>query len=232
MPACPGDIISYLEMCQEWGTSFQAGMNFRVRPDHSVLLMSRRPNAPYKDRVEDHGRILIYEGHDARRRVDGLDPKMIDQPRAYPGGSLTQNGLFEQAALSYKNRQQSPELVSVYEKIHSGIWAFNGNFELVDAWLEHDGHRNVFKFRLNISDGTPAAMAAQLDELDHDRLIPSSVKLEVWKRDQGKCVKCGSDKNLHFDHDIPYSKGGSSSDPANIRILCARHNLQKRDNIE
>jgi hypothetical protein len=37
---------------------------------------------------------------------------------------------------------------------------------------------------------------------------------------------------LHFDHIIPYSKGGSSKDPANIQILCGRHNLAKHDKIE
>ncbi len=34
--------------------------------------------------------------------------------------------------------------------------------------------------------------------------------LEVWKRDKGRCVMCGSDNNLHYDHDLPFSKGGSS----------------------
>jgi 5-methylcytosine-specific restriction endonuclease McrA len=58
------------------------------------------------------------------------------------------------------------------------------------------------------------------------------VKLEAWKRDKGKCVKCGSNNNLHFDHIIPYAKGGSSLVAANIQLLCARHNFEKSDNIE
>jgi len=68
--------------------------------------------------------------------------------------------------------------------------------------------------------------------LDNDRLIPSAVKLAVWKRDQGHCIKCGSEDNLHFDHIIPYSKGGSSLVAENIQILCARHNLEKSDRIQ
>ena len=54
-----GDIISYTEMCAEEGTNLQRGMNFRLRNDHSVLLMSLRPNAPYADRIEDDGAILV-----------------------------------------------------------------------------------------------------------------------------------------------------------------------------
>ncbi|MFA5097539.1 MAG: HNH endonuclease signature motif containing protein [Candidatus Margulisiibacteriota bacterium] len=54
----------------------------------------------------------------------------------------------------------------------------------------------------------------------------------MWKRDKGKCVKCGSTKNLHFDHDLPFSKGGTSMTEKNIRILCAKCNLEKSDKIE
>ncbi len=63
-------------------------------------------------------------------------------------------------------------------------------------------------------------------------MIPSSVKREVFKRDKGQCVLCGRKDNLHYDHDFPYSKGGSSLTAANIRLLCARHNLAKSDKIE
>jgi 5-methylcytosine-specific restriction endonuclease McrA len=37
--------------------------------------------------------------------------------------------------------------------------------------------------------------------------------------------------DLHFDHDIPFSKGGSSLTAANVRLLCAKHNLEKSDKI-
>jgi hypothetical protein len=63
----PGEVISYLEMCREEGISLQRGMNYRVGGGDSVVLMSRRPGAPYTDRVEEDGRVLIYEGHDEAR---------------------------------------------------------------------------------------------------------------------------------------------------------------------
>ena len=58
----PNEVISYLAMCQREGTSLQRGMNFGLGGDHSVILMSVRPNAPYNDRFEDDGTTLIYEG--------------------------------------------------------------------------------------------------------------------------------------------------------------------------
>ena len=70
-----------------------------------------------------------------------------------------------------------------------------------------------------------------LSLLEHRRIIPTAVKLEVWKRDGGKCAICGATDELHFDHIIPYSKGGTSLKADNIQLLCARHNLEKRDNI-
>lgn len=71
-----------------------------------------------------------------------------------------------------------------------------------------------------------------LDRTTSVRRIPARVKKAVWTRDEGKCVNCGSMKDLQYDHVIPYSKGGSSSDSKNIQLLCARCNLKKRARIE
>ena len=231
LPHAPGEIISYIEMCQAWSASFQHGMHFRLRPEISVLLMSRRSNAPYSDSLEKNGRVLIYEGHDAPKRRGCPDPKTVDQPRATSNSTLTRNGLFERAAVDTKAGKRPAEIVAVYEKIHVGIWAFNGFFRLTDSWTESDGTRSVFKFRLELAEDLDVA-AAPSNTLPHTRMIPSAVKLEVWKRDQGRCVICGETDNLHFDHDVPYSKGGSSLTAKNIRLLCARHNLTKSDDIQ
>jgi hypothetical protein len=221
-----------MEMCSTIGVNLQRGMNFRLRNTESIILMSLRPGAPYADRVEDEGRTLIYEGHDVARTADVPNPKKMDQPEHNPGGSLTQNGLFAKAAQKYKESVAPPESVRVFEKIRSGIWVYNGLFELVDSWTEQSGGRKVYKFKLRIVSTGERDRPTAAFQAEDDRLIPSSVKLEAWKRDQGRCVKCGAISGLHFDHIIPYSKGGSSKDPANIQILCGRHNLAKHDKIE
>lgn len=198
----------------------------------SVILMSLRPGAPYADRIEENGKILIYEGHDIPSFKGGPKPKLVDQPERNPGGTLTQNGLFFKSAMNYRQERKEPELVKVYEKIKSGIWVYNGLFKLIDAWREESNARKVFKFKLELLDETDPLIENDRRDIDHSRLIPTSVKLQVWKRDRGKCVKCGSRTNLHFDHIIPYSKGGSSLVAENIQVLCARHNIAKKDKIE
>jgi hypothetical protein len=227
-----GDVISYLDMCRAEGVNLQRGMNFRLRGGLSVILMSLRLGAPYADRIEENGKILIYEGHDIPSFKNGPNPKVVDQSECNPGGGLTQNGLFYRAALMHKKEKQKAELVKVYEKIKSGIWVYNGLFELVDSWREMSNARQVFKFRLELCKNYDFINGVNIGDIDHNRLIPTSVKLEVWKRDKGRCVICGSQDNLHFDHIIPYSKGGSSLVADNIQILCARHNISKRDKIE
>ena len=56
--------------------------------------------------------------------------------------------------------------------------------------------------------------------------IPDSVRLFVWQRDEGKCVRCGSSENLEFDHIIPVSKGGASTE-RNVQLLCGVCNRAK-----
>ena len=60
--------------------------------------------------------------------------------------------------------------------------------------------------------------------------IPEDVKLLVWARDGGACVRCGSKNKLHFDHIIPVAKGGGNVE-SNIQILCQPCNLKKSDKI-
>ncbi len=228
----PGDIISYIDMCKAEGASLQRGMNFRLGRDYSVILMSVRPGAPYADRVEEDGRVLIYEGHDLPRIRLGPDPKSVDQQLATPSGKPTQNGYFANAAREFLEGRAKAELVKVYEKIKAGIWAYSGVFRLADAWEERSGRRKVFKFKLELVPTPKLPSGLEIEDLVVNRMIPTSVKLEVWKRDKGKCLKCGRRDNLHFDHILPYSKGGSSLVAENIQLLCARHNLTKHDKIE
>lgn len=60
--------------------------------------------------------------------------------------------------------------------------------------------------------------------------IPDDVRVFVWERDEGRCVRCGAEDNLQFDHVIPVAKGGGTG-VENIQLLCGDCNLLKSDSI-
>jgi hypothetical protein len=230
--ATRNEIMPYSEVCQrESGANLQQGMNFRLQGKHSVIVMSLRPNAPYADRIEEGGRVLIYEGHNEKRSLACKYPERVDQPEFTKTGRLTENGKFKSAAMKSKRGEQPPERVRVYEKLKKGIWSYNGVFHLEDAWIEQSGPRKVFKFRLSAVQGEEDDSQPVPLDPNPGRVIPTAVKVAVWKRDKGRCAQCGSTTNLHFDHIYPWSKGGSSTEVQNIQLLCGAHNLRKSDEI-
>ena len=66
------------------------GINYQLGDNHSVILMSVRPNAPYSDGYEDDDSTIIYEGHDASRSHENHNPKTVDQAEFTPSGQLTE----------------------------------------------------------------------------------------------------------------------------------------------
>ncbi|WP_093146758.1 HNH endonuclease [Saccharopolyspora antimicrobica] len=42
----------------------------------------------------------------------------------------------------------------------------------------------------------------------------------VFERDGGRCVECGTDFEIQYDHVIPVALGGSSTEE-NLQLLCA-----------
>jgi hypothetical protein len=73
--------------------------------------------------------------------------------------------------------------------------------------------------------GAVQAMRGAVGER-HSRTISQDVKIQVAHRDGGRCVQCGSDKHLHYDHKIPWSRGGTNS-VNNIQLLCGDCNRRK-----
>lgn len=226
------EILSYREMCNKIHVNtIQKGMNFHIKKDVSVILMSVRPGAPYDDEIDEEKNLLIYEGHDVPKSKQNPEPKQIDQPIWTDNRTLTENGKFIRAIENYKKGLNQPEKILVFEKLNSGIWSEKGLFLLIDYETRISNNRKVFKFILKpVEDYIEIPIGTDPEE--HTRLIPTYVKVAVWKRDKGKCVICGLTKNLHYDHDLPFSKGGSSITEKNVRILCAKCNLKKHDKIE
>lgn len=60
--------------------------------------------------------------------------------------------------------------------------------------------------------------------------VSEKIRIEVWRRDGGKCARCGSREKLEYDHIVPISKGGSNT-ARNIELLCEKCNRSKSNNI-
>lgn len=67
------------------------------------------------------------------------------------------------------------------------------------------------------------------------RLMTDSLRYDVLQRDGFRCQICGATAadgyKLHVDHILPVSKGGKT-EMSNLRTLCERCNMGKRDKIE
>lgn len=67
------------------------------------------------------------------------------------------------------------------------------------------------------------------------RIMTDSLRYDVMRRDNFRCQLCGATQAdgymLHVDHIIPVSKGGKT-EMNNLRTLCERCNMGKRDKIE
>lgn len=229
----PGDIITHTEMCQAEGTMLQRGMTFREPPHVGVILMSQRPNARYRDAADGDGN-LLYEGHDAPRSVAVPEPKSADQPRHLPSGRPTENGKFADWTDRHLQGTVPAAQFHVYEKLRDGIWTFRGRYALKNYRYEVIANRRVFRFQLEPRSEDPFSVESLPPDTGEamTRRIPTWVKQAVYKRDKGQCMECGAKTELHFDHDLPYSKGGTGLTPDNVRILCARHNLSKGGRIQ
>lgn len=108
------------------------------------------------------------------------------------------------------------------------VWAVDRDYDdddrtaiVIDAYLTRQKRINRIRARVE-ANGT--------DHGSGRKALTSDVKTAVWRRDSGRCVQCGSQMALEFDHIIPVSMGGSDTE-RNIQLLCAPCNRAKGGNL-
>src|SRR5438093_693993 len=90
------------------------------------------------------------------------------------------------------------------------------------ALIQEAAHKKARRVQRALSMVNSDAVRSS-DDREH---IPDDIKIIVWQRDGGKCVKCGSQEKLEFDHIIPVARGGSNT-ARNIQLLCEACNRSK-----
>lgn len=134
-------------------------------------------------------------------------------------------------------QKETPVAIMAYDS--STWWLFEDQFYWTDVDLQPDDVKALIlamairkKRNIERTIGKAKAVLAQEQSIQDNnrRPIPDDVKMFVWQRDNGRCVKCGSNQNLEFDHIIPVSQGGSNTS-RNLQILCETCNRSKGGNI-
>jgi len=134
-----------------------------------------------------------------------------------------------------ESQQEIPVVVMTSEREGRSWWMFQGKFFVEDEKLTETEVKalaleTISKGKRKIQRVVSLIGREEDAPTKKREMIPEDVKIYVWRRDNGKCVTCGSKKNLEYDHIIPVSRGGSST-KRNVQILCERCNREKRDNI-
>jgi hypothetical protein len=170
------------------------------------------PNTEIQWRI----RVSIGEGAAAREITIDLPHLIsrsdcIDQPLLLADGTIVY--FRDQLYLAERRPKNAAEREEIVLRVKKAVY---------------DGEAELASLRSAVAN---MEAAIEFEKLGPKRnAIPEDVKLLVWARDGGSCVRCGSKQNLHFDHLIPVAKGGGNSE-ANIQILCEGCNLKKGDKI-
>ncbi len=119
----------------------------------------------------------------------------------------------------------SPISISKYQKVFGGSW-----HTVCLTLVASQSGLTVGQLQRETPRVAPEAVAPEGHR--RTRTITLSLRYEVLKRDNFRCIKCGSSPatapsvQLHVDHVVPWSEGGRS-DATNLQTLCAECNLGK-----
>jgi hypothetical protein len=165
-----------------------------------------------------------------------------------PGARTIKMPVSEDA---YKRRGQEPIPLSlltdpsstikpVEVEVRDGLWCFQNKIFAVkgSAGISAEELQIRIKHKLLNAEKQFTKMKKEIELFENfDKVvasrrekIPESIRLFVWQRDEGKCVQCGSNKKLEYDHIIPVAKGGSNTE-RNLQILCEECNRKKAASI-
>src|SRR5690554_5711798 len=139
---------------------------------------------------------------------------------------------FELNILPYKTEFIEKEVSNYYEKLYDDEIKEQLRQEILAKENEKLLREKKEELRKEvIQELSEDGLITQDDYITKKREpIPQEVQDKVWNRDGGRCVKCGSQENLEFDHIIPFSKGGSNT-YRNLQLLCQKCNREKSNKI-
>ena len=168
----------------------------------------------------------ISNGALARQRLTPLGWRW-----SFAQGATARGPLWSTRRVRAIDAAQRDRPVALVREARRCTWLFEGRFYVADDGLgeldvlalvrerERRAQRTLQRAHATLArDGEPAPASRER--------IAADVRRAVFERDGGRCVECGSEFDLQYDHVIPHSLGGASS-VANLQILCAGCNRRK-----
>ncbi len=149
----------------------------------------------------------------------------------FVGGGLDVAMSKERYAAVIAQQQEAPAEVAHDEPRRRTYWLFRDEF-----YWDDDGYDALVVKALILERQTrrerrvqrAVALMQQTDAMDAPTRspIPDEVKVFVWNRDGGRCIRCRSNQRLEFDHVIPIALGGANT-ARNLQLLCETCNRSK-----
>ena len=134
--------------------------------------------------------------------------------------------------LNLENELIKEQYISIIDEV---------SFNIVVEYISPQGMNRLKKSKsfsiYEVKDREKRITNLTKEQKEYERLLlTDSLRYDVFKRDNFKCVLCGASAKddgvkLHCDHIIPISKGGKTV-LSNLRTLCDRCNLGKRDKYD
>jgi hypothetical protein len=163
-----------------------------------------------------------------------ISSSRISEIESYLGQSVYDFNDFE---LLYKAYEDLFSLRNVEPvKISDTLWVFNNIQYQIQGVYDDDQARLLILEEFDKERRLFERLKMKFEEKETSETtyksyrIPERVRVEVWRRDSGKCARCGSREKLEYDHIVPISKGGSNT-ARNIELLCEKHNRSKSNNV-
>jgi 5-methylcytosine-specific restriction endonuclease McrA len=114
------------------------------------------------------------------------------------------------------------------------LWHFHDRFFWEDEGLEGDDVKALVLQRERRQEQKlqTAHSLMRAEEAGRPTRVPisSDLRRAVFERDGGRCVECGSNFDLQYDHILPVAHGGATT-VENLQLLCADCNRRKSDSL-
>ena len=193
-----------------------------------IGTLSDKINGPERKRLEglkqkeqEEQRKQISEIRRKERKVQEKAQEEKDKAFIEKYKNLTPEQILLDETLSHFEKN------SLLTKLHGYTWSDAEELNKTAGRAKKKAKLNAVKRKITQK---AQELYGDIPSDDNRKPIPDDVKMFVWQRDAGKCVKCGNNQSLEFDHIIPIAKGGSNTE-RNIQLLCEQCNRDKSDNI-